>query len=84
MEGGTEPRTSPEGEPSEAGVRAQAWMARGGIEPPTPRFSVKELEAVVWPWLQGLSLAVPSGVAGGFPRIPVDLGHQDDLMTGSR
>ena len=33
----------------------QVFMARGGIEPPTPRFSVKELEAMVWPWLQGLS-----------------------------
>ena len=33
----------------------QVFMARGGVEPPTPRFSVKELEAMVWPWLQGLS-----------------------------
>jgi hypothetical protein len=33
----------------------QGFMARGGIEPPTPRFSVKELEGMIWPWLQGLS-----------------------------
>jgi hypothetical protein len=33
----------------------QEFMARGGVEPPTPRFSVKEQEAKIWPWLQGLS-----------------------------
>jgi hypothetical protein len=30
-------------------------MARGGVEPPTPRFSVKTPEEKVWPWLQGHS-----------------------------
>jgi hypothetical protein len=39
--------------PDDAGL--QGFMARGGVEPPTPRFSVKELEAMVWPWMQGLS-----------------------------
>ena len=30
-------------------------VARARIELATPRFSVKELEAMIWPWLQGLS-----------------------------
>jgi hypothetical protein len=30
-------------------------MARGRIELPTPRFSVKEPDPQIWPWLQGLS-----------------------------
>jgi hypothetical protein len=33
----------------------QEFMAMGGVEPPTPRFSVKEMEAMICPWLQGLS-----------------------------
>jgi hypothetical protein len=33
----------------------QELMARGGVEPPTPRFSVKNQEPKIWPWLQGLS-----------------------------
>jgi hypothetical protein len=33
----------------------QGFMVRGGVEPPTPRFSVKTPDAVIWPWLQGLS-----------------------------
>jgi hypothetical protein len=31
------------------------FMARARIELATPRFSVKELEVMIWPWLQGLS-----------------------------
>jgi hypothetical protein len=39
--------------PEDAGL--QGFMARGGVEPPTPRFSVKTPDAVIWAWLQGLS-----------------------------
>jgi hypothetical protein len=47
----------------------QGFMARGGVEPPTPRFSVKEMEAMVWAVLQGLSRPGPRMSCRWFPAV---------------
>jgi hypothetical protein len=51
-------------------------MARPGLEPGTPRFSVTGYRPVEGPGLQGVCLARQRRDAGSFVRFPAGLGHE--------